>query len=436
LGNAATPMFTVGGLTLSDTAGVGGIATVSINSQATTTGAVNTISQLTDNNLATLTVSGTAGLMIGGTLTTNAPTFTINATETGTATNSVVTIADLNDVTLTTLAFTGVATTTIGAMATLTGTSFTITDSDTGAVSITAGDIVDAATLTFTNSGAGSLVIGSLTAASAATIDLNGSVGLTLIGDSVATGVTVAGGTDNAKVSLTFTTGATGTHTDTITLGNGIDTITLGAGAAGATEIITLGNGGTSVAANHFSTVNLLASASTATVTVGTGVNLVETGTGLDNVTFGAHSPSVTAYDTLSVGQTAASFTIATTNSQTAINANALDVIKGLVAGDTLSFANIANLTGAAAGGDGGASAVVSGSAANGLGGVNAEVTFAHGTYSGGNFTLSATGTDTLVTYDAGNTAAHHFVSVVLVGYDYNAATLPAALTGSTIVLH
>jgi len=352
---------------------------------------------------------------IGATAFTNdaATSLTINntntgAANTGTAAEGIVTV-DMTDAALATLAFTGTAATTV-ALGADTATTFTITDSDSGAVIVTPTSF-SAATITATNSGTGTLTIGSFSGSSTlATLDLNGSVAATVSADTLATGVTVAGSTDNAVVSLSLT-GATGTHSDNITLGNGNDSVTvLGGGAATATENITLGNGGTATTHN---VVDLSGNASIANVVVGTGMNVVTMGSGVDTVTFGTHAASATVFDTVAVTATTQSYTPQTTSSQLSINTASLDVIKGLVAGDTISFAGLA-------------SGEVAATATN-LAGVAGDVVFAHGTYVGGStnsFTLNSSGADTLMTYDSsGHTASGgNFVSVVLVGTSFTSA--------------
>jgi S-layer protein len=63
---------------------------------------------------------------------------------------------------------------------------------------------------------------------------------------------------------------------------------------------------------------------------------------------------------------------------------------------------------------------------ATNLAGVNGEAVFAHGTYnaSAGTFTYGATGSDTLLTFDAVNASSTHALeSIVLVGFVATAAS-------------
>jgi hypothetical protein len=279
-----------------------------------------------------------------------------------------------------------------------------------GAGGLTIATLTDnAATQTITDSGTGAVSITEALSSTLSNLTLSGAVGFTINGDTLTTGVTVAGGADNATVVLSLT-GAAATYTDTVTLGNGnSDSVTISSAGAG-TENITLGNGGTTIAnENH---VILTSSTATANIHVGTGVDSVTVGKGIDDVTFGSHTSTATLYDTLSLSDLAtASFTPPTTASQTSIVTSGLDVITGLVAHDQLAFS--ANVTGVAT------------AAADGLAGVSGDASFAHGTYSATNetFTYSASGTDTLVTFatDAGATT---YDSIVLVGTSFVAPTI------------
>ncbi len=275
----------------------------------------------------------------------------------------------------------------------------------------------NAVTQTITDSGTGAVSITEASSTTLSNLTLSGPVGFTLSGDTLTTGVTVNGSADNATVALTLT-GSVGGSTpaaDYVTLGNGnSDSVTITAGAG--TENITLGNGGTTIA--NEDKVNLTGSTAVADIHVGTGVDHVTVGTGIDDVTFGSHTPTSTVYDTLDLANlSTASFSPATTASQTSVVASGLDVITGLVSGDELVFSS--NVSGVAT------------AAADGLAGVSGDASFAHGTYSASNgtFDYSASGQDTLVTFAtaAGTTT---YDSIVLVGVsatptssDFNSST-------------
>lgn len=420
LGTTGASSFTVDALTLAD-ASANGVGTVSVTTHSSATSVADTITTLTDANLTTLNVAGTADFTITNAVSTAATSVTINATETGSSNG--VTLGGITDNSLTTLSFTGSAAVTLTTLSDSGSTgTLSITDGDTGAVAITSVSNGTAHTLSFatisvTNSGTGKLSIetgsgildNSLTA-----LNLNGNVAITVAGDTATTGVTVAGATDNSTVSLTITGSASG-KTDTITLGNGNDTVAITAGAG--TENITLGNGGTS---SSVQTVTLTGTTGAANVTVGTGMNTVVLGaSGVDTVTFGSHSPTATVFDTVNVSNVVTnSFSPVTTASQTSVVASALDVITGLHSGDKLVFN--AQVTG------------FSVSAANGLAGSAGNVDFAHGTYSASNgtFTYSASGTDTLATFV--DSATPTYGSIVLVGVSVSTS---ASISGHTVTL-
>lgn len=403
--------ITVDSLTLVDSS-AHGIGTVSVTSQASATSLANTITTLTDNALSVLNVAGSADFTVTNAIATTATSLTINATETG---DNGVTLGGFTSTggVLTSLTFTGSAAVTVGTLTDAVATgSLTVTDSSSGDVTITTATIASVPTLTLTNSGSGHLVItNAVTDNLASTLDLNGSVKLSFI-DGLTSGVTVAGSTDSANVTLSLT-GAVATKSDSITLGGGNDSVTV-TGAGTGTETITLGNGGTSTTVQ---TVDVHTTGGKAIISVGTGMNDVVVGTGLNTVTYGAHTSSATTFDTLDLSHiAAASFTPATTASQTAVNAGALDVITGLQLGDKLTFG--ANVT------------AVTTSAANGLAGVSGDVALAHGDFNSttGIFTLDASGHDTLVTY-ATTGGVTTYGDVVLVGVTFTS-------TGSTIGGH
>ncbi len=382
-------VVTVGALTLQDLS-TDGIATVAISLADTTKTDTQTITTLTDVGLSALNVSGTANLDIGTLASDAATSLAISNTTTGTDTASV-TIGALTDDTLATLSFSGSGATTI-TLLTDTAKAETITNSGTGAATVTE---APSATL--------------------ATLNLNGSVAFTLgtadvgtpasatSGDTLHTGVTVAGSTDNAVVSLAIDGAASG-KTDSITLGNGADTVQVLVG--GGTENITLGNGANTVELSQ------VAAGTVDKIVLGTGVNAVTLGLGLDTVTFGTHAK---ADSLILTNSTTGSFATPTTTSQVTIIATAVDVVTGLVAGDTITVpgaTSVAAATNLAAGG------------------AATDVEVAHGTYSGtaGTFSYSSAGTDTLMTYGTGATA----VSVVLVGFDF---TSKIAISGGIVTL-
>src|SRR6202012_3367724 len=81
-------------------------------------------------------------------------------------------------------------------------------------------------------------ITSTLTEAGLATLNLNGNVEVSVTGDAVTSGITVAGGTDNADVSFTSVGATAAAKTDSITLGNGHDIIVLGTGVATSTQTV------------------------------------------------------------------------------------------------------------------------------------------------------------------------------------------------------
>lgn len=127
--------FTVADLTLKDANDVGP-GTLNVTSNASNWLQVNTITKLTDNGLATLNVSGNAGLTIGDLTQTDtqATAMTINNTLAGA--DDAVTITTLANANLGSLTFTGVGATTVGTLNGLTGKVLTVTNSGTGVAAI------------------------------------------------------------------------------------------------------------------------------------------------------------------------------------------------------------------------------------------------------------------------------------------------------------
>lgn len=251
LGNATTAAgFAAPSVTLSDSV-FNGIGIVNLVSNGSTVGTANTITAFSDASLSALTVSGTAGVSLGA-FNDTATSLTINGNSTGTA---AITLVGLTDNSLATLTTTGPDAVVI---TTLVDTAATVTLANTGT-----------STLTVTNPWADN----NLTS-----LTLNGKVAVGIT-DTNATGITVAGGTDNSAVTFDATGGGAGVgKTDTITLGNGNDIVK------------DLGTGGT---------VN---------ITLGTGQDQVTTGANTASVIVGAH----TLADTFTVGANA-SLTVLTT---------------------------------------------------------------------------------------------------------------------------
>lgn len=275
-------------LTLKDANGVG-IGTVNVVSNDSTFDAANVITTLVDNGLAALNVSGNAGLTIGtlNEASTQATSFTINNTETGAAS---VTINAFTDANLGNLIFTGSNASAIGVV---NDTGAVLSVSNTGTSTASIGTIADNG-LTTLNLGA------NVSLGQASTVGAEDAIGLQ---DTSTAGVTVAGGSDNAHVTIVLTGGAALGNFDTITLGNG----------------------------NNY--IHDTSSTGTVTVGVGTGSNWIDVGaahntTGSYNVTLGSHS-AASGSDLIEIGSAGNGFA-------TAQNV----IITGAVTGDQIAFLN------------------------------------------------------------------------------------------------
>jgi len=228
-----------------------GTATVNLTANTLHSGSANTLTTLGDTNLITLNIAGTGTVNIG-TISTHSTSVTINNDAVN---NSDVSnyISTLSDNYLSTLTFGGSEGIYVNALSS-TSASLTITDND--ASSLVFGTLADSAltSATFTNSVNTTAAVfhieTALSEAGLATLNLNGNVQVSVNGDTVTSGITVAGATDNANVLLNFSTAATAAgKTDSVALGNGNDSVQLGAGVGigggtpavpGATEQVTV----------------------------------------------------------------------------------------------------------------------------------------------------------------------------------------------------
>ncbi len=247
IGSATDVPFgiTVGQITLED-ANFVGTANVTINNVVGSSEVHNTISTLNDNNIVSLNLTGSGELTIE-TMNIDSTSLTISN---GIAGHSSISagIESLTDNHLTTLTIGGANGFGIGTLAS-TSASLTVVDNNSAAVEISNFNDTSLTTATFTNSvntTAATFHVGSgaITEASLATLNLNGNVQISIAGDTVTSGITVAGSSDNATVDLTFTGQTAAAKTNAIALGNGNDTIVLGsssvAAVPGATEVDTV----------------------------------------------------------------------------------------------------------------------------------------------------------------------------------------------------
>ncbi|HEX7643540.1 MAG TPA: DUF4214 domain-containing protein [Burkholderiaceae bacterium] len=295
LGTGGGGAATVNQVTLMDGLSVG-LGSVSLHALSATT-----ISTLYDTNIGMLNFSGSATTI--GTLHDAHSTLTVSSSDTA-ATISALTVNSLN-----TLTMTGAAGENFG---TISSTASTLEFDDNNAAAIVIGTLSDSqlSTLTLQNSVNTSNGTFSLTSgldAPLMNLTLNGNVGLTVVDSATpsgATGITVAGQTDNAVVSFSASDATPSGTTNSITLGDGNDTVNLSGGAAGSTHSIILGKGADSVTDGTAGTSNI-------TVTGANGLAEHETANAAASVSF-----------TLGDGNNTASALNATTVSITAGNGN------------------------------------------------------------------------------------------------------------------
>ena len=249
LNTAGTPStnMTVAALTLQDANAVG-IATLNVVSNGSdlgiSGGALNTITTLTDNGLSHLNVSGGAGLTIVGLneATTQATAFTINSAETGILGTTITTFTDNN---LGSLTFTGTNASDIGSLVTGAGTVTTIVMANTGTGTATVGDGVaftDAILTSLTLTGSVNLTTGVLAATTGITVSGatdNAHVTISLAGAAAGKTDTITLGNANDSITDASTAG-----TVNVTAGTGSNLIALGTAAtdaATAAYAVTLG---------------------------------------------------------------------------------------------------------------------------------------------------------------------------------------------------
>jgi len=118
-------------------------------------------------------------------------------------------------------------------------------------------------------SGSAPIALGALAEANLATLNLGVNAAVTITGDTVTSGVLVAGASDDAAVSFSSSGVAASGKTDSVTLGNGNDSVSL---TGKADQIsITLGSGADTIVlgANASGTVVLGTHSTTDTITVG-----------------------------------------------------------------------------------------------------------------------------------------------------------------------
>jgi S-layer protein len=265
LGSATSDSVNFGTLVLKDANAVG-VGTVNLVSNGLNftagdaTPNFNTM-VLTDNGLSTLNFSGTQGLTFTtlNQATTQATSMTIN--NTNTSAHGLVATLLTND-NLGSLTFTGTGETYI---TTLTdGTSTTLTLANTGTQTAVVTAITTSAVMTsLTLSGNVQVGTGLVGSASGVLLTNTG-------------GITISGATDHAAVRV-IATGAALTNTDNITLGNGNNSITNTSSATDATVNITVGTGSNYIkVGNGFQALDSKFNINLGTHTVSSGIDSIE----------------------------------------------------------------------------------------------------------------------------------------------------------------
>lgn len=254
--------------------------------------------------------------------------------------------------------------------------------------------------LTLSNTGTGSLAIAGTTAQ---TLDALATLTLTdgvAIGTAGAVGAAGTGGIKATSSGVALTVNGA-SNNSSVVLDESLNTSVI---------TVTLGNGTNTVKGGTAADV----------ITVGTGSNFVQGNAGADKVTFGTHTSTSSAYDTVKIA--AATDTGANTADavQTSVLTSAFDVYTGLAAGDKIVLTDVAT-------------SATNKAIATNLAAVDDYTVFARGTYNAasGTFTYSATGADTLMTYDTAAETAVAAKSIVLVGI---VETAPG-MTGGIVTL-
>lgn len=328
------------------------IENLSINSLGNVAGGAfaNVITTLTDANLKSLTVTGAAGLTISNDIGSNG-----------------------------------------GVLASID------TSGNTGAINL-ANVVTSTAGATFTTGSGSTTITGSAGLGSVDTIN-GGSGAVTFTALGVGGINATLGGKANSITATVATQAAM-----TITAGDGANTINVSGTSGVAT--ITLGNGGTSLAAQTVTT-----GSGADVVSVGSGVNTINAGAGADRITFAADGATANV-DTVVIGAANHTGVNAATSTSLSISTTSFDIVTGLTKGDKVDVAAVNN-------------GVTYAAATNLAGGGNDTIVLAKGTFDAvaKTFTYSASGTDTLVTFDADATATIDYHSLVLVGYVTAAST-------------
>lgn len=305
----------------------------------------------------------------------------------------------------------------------------------TGANSVTAAGI-ETVNITASNSTAVAIVQTlTLSAAAATTVTVTGGALTSVVLVNTDTTITSLNASAVAGGNFTWTTGALAAASTITGSATGINTVTIAVGSLSNTYVggagndlitsnnvvantVTLGNG-----ANSYTH----AGAGVQTVTGGTGVDTIITGTGNDVIVGGGGADQITGgmgADSITVSGTTSNIIQAighsgantSTTIQTSELTSTFDVVRGLVAGDTITTGNTNIVT-----------AVKLVTAGTNLAGsaVEDSAIFARGTYDAvnGTFSFGAAGLDSALTYDSTTGAGITNETIILVGFVSGAST-------------
>lgn len=364
LGSTGGSTITVNTVTLEDSSFIG-TATVNIDALSSAS-----ISTLMDSNVKLINLFGAATTL--GTVHTFSSALTVSNSD------ATATITSLSDNLLSTLTLDGAADEHFGTISS-TSTALTFDDNNTAAVVVGTLNDSQLTSLTLQNSvntSDGTFTVNSMLTAPLTTLTLNGNVAFSATDTATptgATGITVAGSTDNAAAYVSISYATPSGTTDSITLGNGGDTVAFGGGQSGSIHSTTLGTGADTVADYTAGTSNISVTGASGTAenvsanlannvsfTLGDGNNTasalaattvsISAGNGSNSITATAAgaSGSITVgsgANTIAIGATGAmSITL---GSHTGIDAitvganadnSAISQISGIQAGDTIRF--------------------------------------------------------------------------------------------------
>lgn len=303
----------------------------------------------------------------------------------------------------------------------------------TGANSVTAAGI-ETVNITASNSTAVAIVQTlTLSAAAATTVTVTGGALTSVVLVNTDTTITSLNASAVAGGNFTWTTGALAAASTITGSATGINTVTIAVGSLSNTYVggagndlitsnnivantVTLGNGANSYTHAGAGVQTVTGGTGVDTITTGTGNDVIVGGGGADQITGGAGADSITITGTTSniIQAAGASGTNTSTTIQTSELTSTFDVVRGAVAGDTITTANAAIVT-----------AGLTTAGTNLAAGAADTAVFARGTYDAvnGTFSFGAAGLDTALTYDANAAAGAQAETIILVGFVSGAST-------------